>query len=236
MVKEAKDIKILLAEDDANLGFVVQDNLKSIGYKVTLCSDGEVALKTFASEQFDLCILDVMMPKKDGFAVAQTIRDVNKEIPIVFLTAKTMQADKVKGFTLGADDYITKPFDFEEFLLRIESILRRTKILTQQEEKAVESYSIGKYNFDVKNQILSLNAEDKKLTKKETRILSYLCEHINDIAPRELILKNIWGNDDYFSGRSMDVFISKLRKYLAEDKSIQISNIHGVGFKLEVNN
>ena len=236
MVKEAKDIKILLAEDDANLGFVVQDNLKSIGYKVTLCSDGEVALKTFASEQFDLCILDVMMPKKDGFAVAQTIRDINKEIPIVFLTAKTMQADKVKGFTLGADDYITKPFDFEEFLLRIESILRRTKILTQQEEKAVESYSIGKYNFDVKNQILSLNAEDKKLTKKETRILSYLCEHINDIAPRELILKNIWGNDDYFSGRSMDVFISKLRKYLAEDKSIQISNIHGVGFKLEVNN
>jgi len=234
MVKEAKDIKILLAEDDANLGFVVQDNLKSIGYKVTLCSDGEVALKTFASEQFDLCILDVMMPKKDGFAVAQTIRDVNKEIPIVFLTAKTMQADKVKGFTLGADDYITKPFDFEEFLLRIESILRRTKILTQQEEKAVENYTIGKYSFDVKNQILSLNAEDKKLTKKETRILSYLCEHINDIAPREMILKNIWGNDDYFSGRSMDVFISKLRKYLAEDETIQISNIHGVGFKLEV--
>ncbi|MDG1477841.1 MAG: response regulator transcription factor, partial [Vicingaceae bacterium] len=218
------------------LGFVVQDNLKSIGYKVTLCSDGEVALKTFASEQFDLCILDVMMPKKDGFAVAQTIRDVNKEIPIVFLTAKTMQADKVKGFTLGADDYITKPFDFEEFLLRIESILRRTKILTQQEEKAVENYTIGKYSFDVKNQILSLNAEDKKLTKKETRILSYLCEHINDIAPREMILKNIWGNDDYFSGRSMDVFISKLRKYLVEDESIQISNIHGVGFKLEVNN
>tara|TARA_B100000809_G_scaffold264895_1_gene322049 strand:+ start:3590 stop:4300 length:711 start_codon:yes stop_codon:yes gene_type:complete len=234
MAKEVTDIKILLAEDDANLGFVVQDNLKSIGYKVTLCSDGEVALKTFASEKFDLCILDVMMPKKDGFAVAQTVRDINKEIPIVFLTAKTMQADKVKGFTLGADDYITKPFDFEEFLLRIESILRRTKILTQQEEKIVEQYTIGKYSFDVKNQLLHFSTEEKKLTKKETRILSFLCEHLNDIAPRELILKNIWGNDDYFSGRSMDVFISKLRKYLSQDQNIQINNIHGVGFKLEV--
>ncbi|MGB0888583.1 MAG: response regulator transcription factor [Vicingaceae bacterium] len=234
MSKKTNDIRILLAEDDANLGFVVQDNLKSIGYKVTLCSDGEMALKTFASEQFDLCILDVMMPKKDGFAVAQTIRDINKEIPIVFLTAKSMQTDKVKGFTLGADDYITKPFDFEEFLLRIESILRRTKILTQQEEKTIEQYSIGNYTFDVKNQILTHNSTEKKLTKKETRILSFLCEHLNDIAPRELILKNIWGNDDYFSGRSMDVFISKLRKYLAEDEKIQIINIHGVGFKLEV--
>jgi len=235
MAKEAKDIKILLAEDDANLGFVVQDNLKSIGYNVTLCSDGEIALKTFANEKFDLCLLDVMMPKKDGFAVAQTIRDINKEVPIIFLTAKTMQADKVKGFTLGADDYITKPFDFEEFLLRIESILRRTKTLTQQEEKIVEHYNIGQYSFDVKNQLLHFSKEEKKLTKKETRILSFLCEHLNDIAPRELILKNIWGNDDYFSGRSMDVFISKLRKHLSKDENIQIINIHGVGFKLEVN-
>jgi DNA-binding response OmpR family regulator len=234
MAKEVTDIEILLAEDDANLGFVVHDNLKSIGYQVTLCSDGEMALKTFASEKFDLCILDVMMPKKDGFAVAQTIRDVNKEIPIVFLTAKTMQADKVKGFTLGADDYITKPFDFEEFLLRIESILRRTKILTQQKKKIVEQYTIGEYSFDVKNQLLHFSKETKKLTKKETRILSFLCEHLNDIAPRELILKNIWGNDDYFSGRSMDVFISKLRKYLSQDQNIQINNIHGVGFKLEI--
>ena len=234
MAKEVKDIKILLAEDDSNLGFVVQDNLKSEGYQVTLCPDGEVALKTFASEHFDLCILDVMMPKKDGFAVAETIRDVNKEVPIVFLTAKTMQTDKVKGFVLGADDYITKPFDFQEFLLRVESILRRTKVLTQHEEEKVESYTIGEYNFDIKNQLLSHSKEDKKLTKKETRILSFLCEHINDIAPRELILKNIWGTDDYFSGRSMDVFISKLRKYLLFDQKIQIMNIHGVGFKLEV--
>ncbi len=236
MGKEIKDIHILLAEDDSNLGFVVQDNLKSNGYKVTLCSDGEIALKTFASEQFDLCILDVMMPKKDGFTVAETVRDVNKDVPIVFLTAKSMQADKVKGFMLGADDYITKPFDFQEFILRIESILRRTKVLGHLEEEKVESYPIGDYKFDVKNQVLIYSKEEKRLTRKETRILSFLCEHINDIAPRELILKSIWGNDDYFSGRSMDVFISKLRKYLSSDDKIQINNIHGVGFKLEVSN
>ena len=234
MGKEKQDIHILLAEDDSNLGFVVQDNLIANGYQVTLCPDGETALKTFANEQFDLCILDVMMPKKDGFEVAQTIRDVNKEVPIVFLTAKIMQEDKVKGFTLGADDYITKPFDFQEFILRIESILRRTKILLHKEDEVVENYTIGEYSFDVKNQILKHPKEEKSLTKKETRILSFLCEHLNDIAPRELILKNIWGTDDYFSGRSMDVFISKLRKYLSIDESIQISNIHGVGFKLEV--
>jgi two-component system OmpR family response regulator len=234
MGKEKQDIHILLAEDDSNLGFVVQDNLMANGYQVTLCADGELALKTFANEHFDLCILDVMMPKKDGFEVASTIREVNREVPIVFLTAKTMQEDKVKGFTLGADDYITKPFDFQEFILRIESILRRTKVLTQKEEEVVENYKIGDYQFDVKNQTLIHSKEEKNLTKKETRILSFLCEHINDIAPRELILKNIWGTDDYFSGRSMDVFISKLRKYLSADENIQISNIHGVGFKLEV--
>lgn len=234
MEKTAESIKILLAEDDANLGFVIQDNLKSNGYKVTLCSDGDTALKTFANETFDMCILDVMMPKKDGFAVAQTIRDVNKGIPIVFLTAKSMQEDKVKGFTLGADDYITKPFDFQEFILRIESILRRAKLLVETKDKTAENYTIGNYTFDIKNQVLVLGKEEKKLTKKETRILAFLCEHINDIAPRELILKSIWGNDDYFSGRSLDVFISKLRKYLAADKNIQIGNIHGVGFKLEV--
>ncbi len=234
MAKETKDIKILLAEDDTNLGFVVQDNLKANGYGVTLCTDGEMALKTFADEKFDMCILDVMMPKKDGFGVAQTIRDINKEVPIVFLTAKSMQVDKVKGFMLGADDYITKPFDFQEFILRIESILRRTKVLGGDDEEQVESYRIGDYTFDIKNQLLSHKKEDKRLTKKETRILSYLCEHLNDIAPREMILKNIWGTDDYFSGRSLDVFISKLRKYLSEDAKISITNIHGVGFKLEV--
>ncbi|MDF1673917.1 MAG: response regulator transcription factor [Vicingaceae bacterium] len=234
MGKQTKNIHILLAEDDSNLGFVVQDNLKSNGYKVTLCSDGELALKTFANKSFDMCILDVMMPKKDGFAVAESIRSVNKDVPIVFLTAKSMQVDKIKGLTLGADDYITKPFDFQEFILRIESILRRTKVLTADTEEKVESYKVGAYNFDVKNQKLIHPKQEQGLTKREAKILAYLCEHINDIAPREMILKNIWGNDDYFSGRSLDVFISKLRKYLAADSKISITNIHGVGFKLEV--
>jgi len=229
-----KKIHILLAEDDTNLGFVVQDNLKAIGYDVTLCIDGEQALKTFVNGAFDACILDVMMPKKGGFEVAETIREINKEIPIIFLTAKSLQPDKVKGFTVGADDYITKPFDFQEFLLRLEAVLRRSNLLTDIQEEKILFYTIGIYEFDVKNQLLSSKNEQRNLTKKEARILTYLCEHKNDIAPRELILKNIWGNDDYFSGRSMDVFISKLRKYLANDDTITINNIHGVGFKLEV--
>lgn len=229
-----KNIHILLAEDDVNLGFVVQDNLKAIGYDVTLCIDGEQTLKTFVNGNFNACILDVMMPKKGGFEVAETIREINKEIPIIFLTAKSLQPDKVKGFTIGADDYITKPFDFQEFLLRLEAVLRRSNVLIDKEEEKVLFYTIGKYQFDVKNQTLTSKKEQFNLTKKEAKILTYLCENINDVAPRELILKNIWGNDDYFSGRSMDVFISKLRKYLSDDASITISNIHGVGFKLEV--
>ena len=151
MKNEAKDICILLAEDDNNLGFVVQDNLKANGYKVTLCENGEIALKTFADNHFDLCVLDVMMPKKDGFEVATMIREINKDIPIVFLTAKNMQLDKVKGFMLGADDYITKPFDFQELMLRIEAILKRCKIWVEEEEEIIESSTIGGYHFDVKN-------------------------------------------------------------------------------------
>ncbi|MBV6484319.1 MAG: Transcriptional regulatory protein SrrA [Flavobacteriales bacterium] len=231
---QEKKIHILLAEDDNNLGFVVQDNLKSNGFDVTLCPNGEEALKAFANNTFDMCLLDVMMPKKDGFTVAETIRELNKDIPIVFLTAKTMQVDKVKGFTVGADDYITKPFDFQELVLRVNAILKRSKLITEKKEEVVFSYDIGKYHFDIKNQVLKLGNVEQKLTKKETRILTFLCENMNDIASREQILKNIWGNDDYFSGRSMDVFISKIRKYLAEDEHIQIINIHGVGFKLEV--
>ena len=234
MAKDTNNIHILLAEDDTNLGFVVLDNLKANSFKVTLCPDGELDIKNFAAEKFDMCILDVMMPKKDGFAVAETIRSINKEVPIVFLTAKSMQVDKIKGLTLGADDYITKPFDFQEFILRIESILRRTKVLTTNEDEKVEHYKIGEYNFDVKNQQLKHAKKEQSLTKREAKILAYLCDHINDVAPREMILKNIWGNDDYFSGRSLDVFISKLRKYLVEDDKISITNIHGVGFKLEV--
>lgn len=234
-MSETKKLHILLAEDDNNLGFVVQDNLKSNGFNVTLCPNGEEALKAFANDSFDICLLDVMMPKKDGFAVAETIRELNKEIPIIFLTAKAMQVDKVRGFTIGADDYITKPFDFQELILRINAILKRSKLIEEKVEESVVFYQIGKYKFDIKNQVLQSVNTEQKLTKKETRILTFLCENMNDIAPRELILKNIWGNDDYFSGRSMDVFISKIRKYLSDDSKIQILNIHGVGFKLEVN-
>lgn len=229
-----KKTHILLAEDDNNLGFVVQDNLMINGFKVTLCADGEEALKAFANNKFDMCVLDINMPRKDGFSVAETIREINPDMPIIFLTAKTMQEDKVKGLTIGADDYITKPFDFQEFILRINAVLKRSGVTSEEKVEKITHYKIGSYNFDIKNQMLAHAKGDKKLTKKETRILTFLCEHINDIAPRELILKNIWGNDDYFSGRSMDVFISKLRKYLSEDENIQINNIHGVGFKLEV--
>ena len=231
-----KKLHILLAEDDTNLGFVVQDNLKAIGYDVTLCIDGEQALKTFVNNHFDACILDVMMPKKGGFEVAETIRDINKDIPIIFLTAKSLQPDKVKGFTIGADDYITKPFDFQEFELRLEAVLRRSNLIAKESDEEITSYTIGDYELDVKNQLLKYKNNERSLTKKETKILSFLCKHQNDITPRELMLKNIWGNDDYFSGRSMDVFISKLRKYLSDDKKITITNIHGVGFKLEVAN
>ncbi|MBI2281395.1 MAG: response regulator transcription factor [Bacteroidetes bacterium] len=233
-MSDNKKIQILLAEDDNNLGFVVKDSLKSNGFDVTLCLNGEDALKAFANGTFDICLLDVMMPKKDGFAVAETIRELNKDIPIIFLTAKTMQTDKVKGFTLGADDYITKPFDFQELILRINAILKRSLLITDKEVESVVAYEIGKYHFDIKNQVLTTTNFEQKLTKKETRILTFLCENMNDIASREQLLKNIWGNDDYFSGRSMDVFISKIRKYLSADTNIQITNIHGVGFKLEV--
>ncbi len=234
-MNDNNNIRILLAEDDNNLGFVVQDSLKSNGFIVTLCINGEDALKAFVNGKFDICLLDIMMPKKDGFAVAETIRELNSTIPIIFLTAKTMQADKVRGFTIGADDYITKPFDFQELILRINAVLKRSQLIEAKVAESVEKYEIGAYHFDIKNQFLKTANSEQKLTKKETRILTYLCENMNDIAPRELILKNIWGNDDYFSGRSMDVFISKIRKYLDEDKRIQILNIHGVGFKLVVN-
>jgi len=229
---KSKKIKILLAEDDINLGFVVQDNLTNSHFKVDLCTDGEMALKHFADNHYDLCLLDVMMPKKDGFSVAECIRKINKEIPIVFLTAKSMQIDKIKGLFIGADDYVTKPFDFNELLLRINAILKRTN--PQNNTSEIQSYNIGKYLFDVKNQLLKLGEDEIKLTIKETKILTLLSESINNVVPREIILQSIWGKNDYFIGRSMDVFISKLRKYLNKDKNIQINNLHGVGFKLEI--
>ncbi len=226
------DISILLAEDDLNLGFVISDQLKTEGYKVTLAIDGVDALKRFNEQTYHLCIFDVMMPKKDGFTLARDIRNINNEIPILFLTAKSMTEDKVEGFNAGGDDYLTKPFSVEELLLRIKSLLKRVNIRTETpEEKIIQ---IGNFSFDTENLTLTIQSEVKSLTKKEAQILKLLYKFKNQVMPREVILNTVWGQDDYFMGRSLDVFITKLRKYLKEDESIHISNIHGVGFKLEV--
>lgn len=227
----SQPIKILLVEDDASLGFVIQDTLSVAGYKVHLSRDGKEGLKQFNSHPYDLCILDVMMPKKDGFALARDIRKVDQKVPIVFLTAKSMTDDKVEGFRSGGDDYITKPFSNEEFLLRLEAILRRNN-LSGEVEKA-EAFKIGSYTFNPENYELKSSDFMKVLTKKEAGILKILCEQKNQVIERELITNLVWGDDSYFVGRSLDVFITKLRKYLQHDESVSIKNVHGVGFKLE---
>ena len=224
--------KILLAEDDQNLGFVIKDLLQGEGYKVEWVKDGNTALKTFVNGSFDLCILDVMMPKKDGFTLADDIRKSDSKTPIIFLTAKGMKEDVIKGFKVGGDDYITKPFNTEEFKLRVGAMLKRTK----GDEKVVEmkeNYIIGKYKFDHKNLTLQFEKQEAmNLTAKEADILQIFCHHLGEVVSREDILKRVWGDDDYFIGRSMDVFISRLRKYLKDDERLQIVNIHGVGFKM----
>ena len=222
---------ILLVEDDMNLGFVIQDNLKVEGYHVHLSRDGKEGLKAFNEAKYDLCILDVMLPKKDGFSLAEDIRKLSLEVPIVFLTAKSMTEDKIKGFKAGADDYITKPFSMDEFSLRIEAILKRTGSLSTKKSNGFE---LGKYFFDSSNYKLSIgDTEIKKLTKKEADILRILCEQKGNVVERDLILNLVWGDDSYFNGRSLDVFITKLRKYLKEDDTINIKNVHGVGFVIE---
>ena len=222
---------ILLVEDDSNLGFVIQDNLRLKKFNVSLHADGQSALKAFLNNSFDICLLDVMLPKKDGFELAAEIRELNKNIPIIFLTAKSMTEDKIKGFKVGGDDYITKPFDFEELLLRIEAILKRTMDGSSGSESNT-NFTLGNYIFEPEHQRLLIGKEEIKLTKKERDLLKLLCLQQNQILSRELTLKTIWGNDDYFSGRSMDVFISKIRKHLQQDERIKIINIHGVGFKM----
>ncbi|MEZ4801075.1 MAG: response regulator transcription factor [Flavobacteriales bacterium] len=225
--------RILLVEDDTNLGFVVQDALKMEGFKVHLCKDGKEGLNQFNKEHYDLCLLDVMMPKKDGFSLAEDIRKTNTEVPIVFLTAKGMSEDKIKGFKLGADDYITKPFSSEELVLRIKAILKRNPNF-KEEVKEKHRYEVGNFTFDFLNYELKIGEIKKKLTKKEAELLKLLCEHQDQVLERELIANMIWGDDSYFVGRSMDVFITKLRKYLSEDPRLSIVNVHGVGFRLEV--
>lgn len=224
--------KILLAEDDTSLGFVIADQLRAEGYQVTLCSNGMDAYQRFNDEPFHLCVLDVMMPKKDGFTLAKDIRKINKEIPIIFLTAKSMTEDKVEGFNSGGDDYLTKPFSFDELNVRVKALLRRLNIEDQTQEESV--IQLGKYQFDVQNYTLTIGDDIKTLTKKEAQILKMLCKFRNQVVTREIVLNAVWGQDDYFVGRSLDVFITKLRKYFKEDDSVLINNIHGIGFKLEV--
>lgn len=225
--------KILLVEDDPSLGFVVKDNLSLKGYDVTLCKDGEEGEREFFKGQFNICVLDVMLPKKDGFALARSIRQKNQDVPIIFLTAKAMTDDKLEGFGTGADDYMTKPFSLEELYCRIEVFLKRS---TTSVSTSVDSLPIGQYEFDTANFTLRHKNEERVLTSREAEILKQLYLHRDRVLKREEILLAVWGNDDYFLGRSLDVFISKIRKYLKDDPTVQITNFHGVGFKLETPN
>ncbi|MFA4863836.1 MAG: response regulator transcription factor [Bacteroidales bacterium] len=226
--------RILLVEDDPNLSLVLQDYLEMMNYDITLCRNGKEGLLAFRNSQFHLCILDIMMPVMDGFTLAEEIKKINEAIPIVFLTAKSLKEDRIKGFRLGCDDYIMKPFSTEELSLRIQAILKRYMAQLQTSVKEEEPlYLIGRYIFDHKNMILRLDEEERVLTRKENALLKLLYENRNHLLAREIALKSVWGNDDYFIGRSMDVFIAKLRKYLKEDPTIYITNVHGTGFKLE---
>jgi DNA-binding response OmpR family regulator len=225
---------ILLVEDDENLGFVTQDNLKIEGYKVTWVRDGIKGFEAFCKEKFDLCILDVMLPNKDGFELGKEIKTLKENTPLIFLTAKSLDHDKVQGFKIGADDYISKPFNMELLCLRIQALLKRYFSVESQTINTKDVFTIGNYSFDYQNQELSIENNSKHLTKKEADILRLLCLNKNKLLTRELALKIIWGENDYFKGRSMDVFITKLRKYLNSDNRIEIINIHGTGFKLKI--
>jgi len=225
-------IKILLAEDDRNLGNLLREYLEAKGYSARLASNGKEAFDFFNKEIFDLCLLDVMMPVKDGFTLAREIRSADKNIPIVFLTAKSMKEDAIEGFSVGADDYITKPFSMEELLLRLNAILRRVKNQTLRQAEQNE-FQIGKYKFNYAERLLEIKGKKSiALTTKEANLLKLLCLHSNDVLDRNFALRTVWQNDSYFSARSMDVYISKLRKYLSDDSKVEILNIHGRGFKL----
>ncbi|MAX79431.1 MAG: DNA-binding response regulator [Crocinitomicaceae bacterium] len=228
-----QSVSILLVEDDESLGFVTKDNLEDRGFHVIWAKDGQEGYEAFHRNKFDICILDVMLPKKDGFSLGKDIRANDGEMPLFFLTAKALQDDKIEGLSIGADDYITKPFSIDELTLRIENILKRTKFKEDQ-ERSKDIYTIGSFTLDHKNLRLSRNGEEQKLTKKEADLLRLLCMHQGEVLERDTALRIVWGDDDYFLGRSMDVFITKLRKYLKPDPGIKINNVHGVGFKLEV--
>lgn len=226
------NVHILLAEDDSNLAFVVKDNLEIHGYEVCHCVNGIEALLKFKQGSFDLCLFDVMMPLSDGFTLANKVRELNTDIPIIFLTAKGLKDDKINGFKVGADDYIVKPFNIEELLFRIRVFLKRSG--SNKEENLNNIIKLGSYDFNYSNLELLHGCTIKKLTQKEADLLRLLCMNIGKMIKREELLKQVWGTDDYFAGRSMDVFISRLRKYLDADSGIEIINFHGIGFKLSV--
>ncbi len=232
-------ISILLIEDDPNFGDVLRSYLEMNDYQVTLAQDGVLGLEAFRKQAYDLVVLDVMMPRKDGFTVAREIREKNQEVPLIFLTAKTMKEDILQGFKIGADDYITKPFNSEELLYRVQAVLKRTnKHLDPREQQ--REFSIGRYHFDHTTRILTFQdakpgeESEWKLSPKESDLLRLFCLHVNDVLPRSEALTKIWNEDTYFTARSMDVFITKLRKYLSKDPAIEIVNIHGNGFQLLV--
>ena len=235
-MKNKKQItKILLVEDDLNLRIVLKDYLEMLGYEVHIAVDGEEGYRCFLEKKPNLCILDVMMPKKDGFTLSREIRNIDQLVPIVFLTAKGLKEDRIEGFRTGCDDYITKPFSSEELSLRLEAILRRCALRQENGIRADEEiFQIGHFTFDSKNMTLQIGDHQRILTRKEASLLRMLCLHKNTLLRREEALLSVWGDDDYFIGRSMDVFIAKLRKYLKDDPDIAIQNVHGTGFKLQV--
>jgi DNA-binding response OmpR family regulator len=228
--------RILLVEDDPNLGLLLQDYLQLKGkFEVVLCKDGEEGLRTFTKQGFDLLILDVMMPKKDGFTLGKEVRRINDKVPIIFATAKGMIEDKTQAFNLGGDDYITKPFRIEELLLRINALLKRVNNSEKSEEEKQTHFKIGRYEFDYTSQMISIAGHHQKLSTKEAELLRLLCLRKNEVLTREEALLNIWHDDNYFNGRSMDVFLSKIRKYLKDDTNVEIINVHGRGYKLLIN-
>ncbi len=229
-----KKPKILYVEDDVNLGFVTKDNLTKKGYDITLCEDGLTAAQTFQKQKFDLCILDVMLPKIDGFALAQKFRDKDKNVPILFLTAKAMLEDKLQGFKLGGDDYITKPFSIDELVLKIEVFLKRSKVFTESAGMEKNTYNIASYVFDFKELTLTNGKNTYTLTIREAELLRMLTINRNQVVRRESILHQVWGEDNYYIGRSLDVFVSRLRKMFADEPNVEIENVRGVGFKFIV--
>lgn len=224
-------LHILLCEDEESLGMLVREYLQAKGYDAELYLDGEAGYKAFVKGKYDMCLLDVMMPKMDGFTLARELRSINSELPIMFLTAKNLKDDILEGFKLGADDYLTKPFSMDELVYRMEAILRRVKARSRQ---MATRYQLGRFTFDTQRQLLSIDDKSTKLTTKESELLTMLCTHMNDILERDLALKTIWIDDNYFNARSMDVYITKLRKHLKDDPNVEINNVHGKGYRLVV--